>query len=71
MFICDPEGNLIHTWSSGACVHTHGLHIEGEVAYVCDTDKSKAMMYTLDGKLIRMIGEHNVHSDSMSAMLPE
>ncbi len=64
MFICDPDGNLINSWGSGACVHTHGLYIGAEIVYLCDKDTSKALMYTLDGKIIRMIGEHNVHSDT-------
>jgi sugar lactone lactonase YvrE len=65
MFICDPEGNLINTWGSGACVHTHGLFIGADDSvYLCDKDTSKAMIYTSDGKIIRVIGEHNVHSET-------
>lgn len=65
MFICDPEGNLLNTWGSGACVHTHGLFIGADDSvYLCDKDTSKAMIYTSDGKIIRVIGEHNVHSET-------
>jgi hypothetical protein len=33
MFICDPDDNLIPMWGSGACVHTHGLFIGGELLH--------------------------------------
>jgi len=64
IFICDPDGNVLNTWGSGACVHTHGLYIANDIVYLCDKDTSKALMYTLDGKILRVIGEHEVHSET-------
>lgn len=62
--VCDPDGHILSTWGTGACVHQHGLFIANDIIYVCDKDTSKAMMYTLDGKILQILGRHNVHSET-------
>src|SRR5262245_13276826 len=62
--VYDRDGNLINHWGTGAVIHSHGLVVAGGVLYVCDKDASKGLMYTLDGKILRVIGEHMVHSDT-------
>ncbi|WP_432826370.1 hypothetical protein [Dactylosporangium sp. CA-092794] len=64
IFICDSEGNQIDSWGTGATISAHGLHIANDMLYVCDKDASKCLIYTLDGKILRVIGEHRVHADT-------
>jgi DNA-binding beta-propeller fold protein YncE len=64
VFICDPDGNQLTSWGTGSVVHSHGLHIANEMLYVCDKDASKALIFTLDGRPLRILGQHNVHADT-------
>ena len=51
-------------WGNGGYVYAHGFYIEDDIVYLTDRDTSTCMMYTLDGKLIQMLGRYMVHSDT-------
>jgi hypothetical protein len=64
VIICDEDGNQLSSWGTGATLAGHGLRVAHDMVYVCDRDGAKALIYTLDGKIIRVIGEHRTHSDT-------
>ncbi len=64
MLIFDQEGNLLSSWGNGAFVRAHYIHIENDIAYLTDTDDSVAMVYTLDGKPLQVLGQRGMHSDT-------
>ena len=62
--VCDPDGNYINGWGNGAFVYAHGFYIAHDLVYLTDRDTSICMIYTLDGKPVKMLGQHGVHSDT-------
>ena len=64
MLIFDREGNLLSSWGNRAFVRAHYIHIANDIAYLTDTDDSVAMVYTLDGKPLQVLGQRGVHSDT-------
>ena len=64
MVIADSTGEVVDSWGTGACVHAAGLNIVDDTVYVCDKRASVCLKYTLDGKILRMLGHHGVHSDT-------
>ena len=62
--ICNRDGDYLGNWGSGAAVHAHGLNIIDDVVYVCDKPASVCLKYTLDGKILQLLGRHGVHSDT-------
>ena len=57
-------GEFKSGWGNGGYVYAHGFYIEDDIVYLTDRDTSTCMMYTLDGKLIQMLGRYMVHSDT-------
>ena len=57
-------GDFKSGWGNGGYVYAHGFYIEEDKVYLTDRDTSTCMMYTLDGKLIQMLGRYMVHSDT-------
>ena len=64
VWVFDRDGNYLSSWGNGAFVRPHGFHIAGDLLYVTDTDDSVAMIFTLDGRPIRVLGRRGVHSDT-------
>ena len=64
VFVASREGELLGSWGNGACVHAHGLNIVDDVAYITDKPASVCLKYTLDGKILQMLGQHGMHSDT-------
>ena len=63
--IFDREtGNFKSGWGNGGYAYAHGFYIEDDIVYLTDRDTSTCMMYTLDGKIIQMLGRNGVHSDT-------
>lgn len=64
MVIFDREGNYLNSWGAGEFKEAHGLKIVDDLIYVTDRQNSVAMIYTLDGKQLLMLGTPGVHSDT-------
>src|SRR3972149_755410 len=64
VLVFDREGKFLRSWGAGEFKRAHGLKIVGDVAYVTDQVDCVAMIYTLEGKLIRLIGARGQHSDT-------
>ena len=62
--IFDREGNYLSCWGSGIMTDPHGLTIVNDIAYTTDRKDSVAVMFTLDGKPLQVIGKRGVHSDT-------
>jgi hypothetical protein len=62
--IFDRDGKYLGSWGNGAFKYPHMIHIANDIVYLVDRDSSVCMMYTLDGKPIRILGRHGVHSDT-------
>ena len=64
MRVFDREGNHLHSWGTGEIKEAHGLKIVNDVIYITDRPNSVAMVYTLDGKQMLLLGTLGVHSDT-------
>ena len=64
VLIFDRSGKFLSSWGNGVFKRAHGFKIVGDRAYVTDQTDSVAMIYTLDGKLIKQIGTRGAHSDT-------
>ena len=62
--IFDRDGNYLGGWGSGIMTDPHGLTIVNDIAYTTDRKDSVAVMFTLDGKPLQVIGKRGVHSDT-------
>jgi DNA-binding beta-propeller fold protein YncE len=62
--IFDRDGTFLDSWGSHAFTNPHGLSITNDVVYVTDREDSVALMFTLDGKPLQVIGKRGVHSDT-------
>jgi len=60
MVIFDREGNYQREWEGVQLPSGHGLHIEGDEAYVADYKEHTVSKYTLDGRLLRTWGTPGV-----------
>ncbi len=59
MVIFDREGNLMSSWEIQLPT-SHGLHIEGDVAYVADYHRHTVQNFTLNGELLETWGTEDV-----------
>ena len=64
IYVTDRDGEVLDSWGTGACVHAHGANIIDDELYTCDKYASVCLRYTLDGKILQMLGQHGVHSDT-------
>ncbi len=64
MLIFDGEGNYLSRWGAGMMTDPHGLTIVNDIAYTTDRKDSVAVIFTLDGKPLQVIGKRGVHSDT-------
>lgn len=64
VLIFDRDGKFLRSWGTGEFKRAHGLKIVGDFAYTTDQVDCVAMIYTLEGKLIRQIGTRGQHSDT-------
>ena len=61
VLIFGREGNFLSSWGAGQFKRAHGFKIVGDRAYVTDQADSVAMVYTLDGELVKQM----VRADSI------
>lgn len=59
MVVYDRDGKVKGSWEVKLPT-SHGLHIEGDVAYVADYHKHTVQKFTLDGKLLETWGTEDV-----------
>ena len=64
MLVFDAEGRYLRSWGTGLFRRAHGLRIVDDVAYITDQLDNVALVYTLDGRLIREIGTRGQASDT-------
>jgi DNA-binding beta-propeller fold protein YncE len=64
VLIFDGEGNFLKSWGSGEFKRAHGFKIVDDLAYVTDQTDNVAMIYTLDGKLMKQLGTRGEASDT-------
>lgn len=64
VLIFGPDGAFRSSWGTGAFKRPHGLRIVNDVIYMTDQHDNVALVYTLDGKLLRTIGTRGQHSDT-------
>ena len=62
--VFDRDGNYLSAWGSGIITDPHGLTIVDDIAYTTDRKDSVAVIFTLDGKPLQVIGKRGVHSDT-------
>lgn len=64
VLVFDRGGKFVHSWGTGVFKRAHGFKIVGDLAYVTDQTDNVAMIYTLDGNLIKQLGTRGQHSDT-------
>ena len=65
ILVFDPEGNFLSSWGDGAIIFGHGIHIgRDDVVYLADRNDQVAMKFTLDGKLLQILGTRGQYSDT-------
>lgn len=64
VMVFDRAGNFLSSWGSGTFMGPHAMNIYNDIAYTTDRDDSVAVVYTLDGRPLQIIGERGVHSDT-------
>jgi hypothetical protein len=64
MYVADHEGEMLGDWGTGASDHAHGLNVVDDILYFTDKYASICLKYTLDGKILQMLGQRNMHSDT-------
>jgi DNA-binding beta-propeller fold protein YncE len=63
VLVFDPDGKFSHSWGVGF-KRPHGFKIVGNRAYLVDQVDCVALIYTLDGKLLKTIGTRGQPSDT-------
>lgn len=56
VIIFNAMGEFLDSWGEGGMSSSHGLNIEGNVAYVADYREHTVSKYTLDGELLEVWG---------------
>jgi hypothetical protein len=62
--VFDQDGNFLESWGHHAFNRPHGIVIVEDVVYLADSDDSVVMLYTLDGKPLKVIGKRGEHSNT-------
>ena len=65
IIVFDREGNFISSWGNGSINFAHGLHIgPDDVIYLTDRDDHVALKFTLDGRVLMILGTRGQPSDT-------
>ena len=56
VLVFDRDGNYLKSWGTGAFTDPHGMKIVNDMVYTTDRLDHVARTFTLDGKLVQMIG---------------
>jgi sugar lactone lactonase YvrE len=64
VLIFDKNGQYVSSWGAGLFKRAHGFKIVNDLIYLTDQTDNVAMIYTLDGTLVRQLGTRGQHSDT-------
>jgi hypothetical protein len=64
VLVFDSDGKFLRSWGSGQFKRPHGFKIVDDLVYMTDQLDNVAMIYTLDGKLVKQLGTRGQHSDT-------
>ena len=64
VLVFDPDGKFLRSWGSGQFKRPHGFKIVDDLAYLTDQLDNVAMIYTLEGKLLKQLGTRGQPSDT-------
>src|SRR3989442_12517834 len=64
VMVFDRNGTYLRCWGIGAFANPHGIYIADDVVYLTDREDSVCLTYTLDGRLLQILGHRGVHSDT-------
>lgn len=64
VLVFDRDGSFLKSWGAGVFTDPHGLKIAGDLVYTTDRRDHVARIFTLDGKLVQMIGRVGAASDT-------
>ncbi len=64
VLVFERDGTYAGSWGSGAVKDPHGIRIVDDVVYTTDRKDHVAMIFTLEGKLLKTIGKRGVHTDT-------
>ncbi len=64
VMVFDREGNFLSSWGNGNFIRPHGCYIGNDTIYLTDSDDQVAMIYTLTGRPVMVLGKRGVPSDS-------
>jgi sugar lactone lactonase YvrE len=64
VLIFDRDGKFLSSWGVGMFKRPHGFRIVGDLVYMTDQTDNVALIYTLDGKLVKQLGTRGEHSDT-------
>jgi DNA-binding beta-propeller fold protein YncE len=62
--VFDSNGKFLRSWGSEQFKRPHGFKIVNDVVYLTDQVDNVAMIYTLEGKLLKQLGTRGQHSDT-------
>jgi hypothetical protein len=64
VLVFDSEGKFLRSWGSGQFKRPHGFRIVDDKVYLTDQVDNLAMVYTLDGELVKQLGTRGQASDT-------
>ena len=64
VLVFERDGTFVQAWGSGQVKDPHGIRIVDDLVYTTDRKDHVAMIFTLDGKLLKTLGTHGVHTDT-------
>jgi DNA-binding beta-propeller fold protein YncE len=64
VLVFDSAGKFLRSWGNGQFKRPHGFRIVDDLVYLTDQTDNVAMVYTLDGKLVKQLGTRGQHSDT-------
>src|SRR5689334_12435063 len=64
VYVADHDGNLLDSWGKGNCDHGHSVNCVDDILYISDKYGSTCLKYALDGRILQLIGQHGMHSDT-------
>jgi DNA-binding beta-propeller fold protein YncE len=62
--VFDSDGKFLRSWGNEQFKRPHGFKIVDDVVYLTDQLDNVAIIYTLEGKLLKQLGTRGQHSDT-------
>jgi sugar lactone lactonase YvrE len=64
VLVFDTDGKFLKSWGSALFKRPHGFKIVDDMVYLTDQTDNVAMVYTLDGELVKQLGTRGQASDT-------